>query len=162
MFETYYFILGIFNNIFLISIFLTVRFSETSRLKALGIAYLSLAVPAIYFIFIALKLDMPVQYVIFLCIFTAFLLLEGLYEFILKVPFRSNWKLLTPYLMLYWSMNYGFVVMSWKNSVLQGSIMLVFFIVQLIANILSHTKNKESSRAKMRTISSDSRANRSR
>lgn len=140
MFETYYFILGIFNNVFLIFIFLAVRFSEASRLKAMGMAYLSLAVPAIYCIFIALQLDMPVQYVIFLCIFIAFLLLEGLYEYILKVPFRSNWKLLTPYLMLYWSMNYGFVVMSWKNSALQGGIMLGLFSVQLTANILSHTK----------------------
>ena len=142
MFENYYFILGVVNNIFLISIFLTVKFWGTSKVKVMGIAYLSLAAPSIYGVFIAQQLDMPAGYSIFLGIFTAFLLLEGLYEYVLKVPFRNNWKLLVPYLMLYWSMNYGFVVMSWENSVGQGRIMLGLFIVQLIANILSHTKKK--------------------
>jgi len=60
----------------------------------------------------------------------------------LKVPFRKNWKLLVPFLILYWSMNYGFIVMSWKNSALQGGIILGLFVLQLSANLLSHTKKR--------------------
>jgi hypothetical protein len=104
---------------------------------------LALAVPAVIGIVLAKLQQKPVQYTIFLCIFLAFLMLEGIYEFVLKVSFRENWKLLTPYLMLYWSMNYGFIVMTWKHSKLQGGILLVLFIIQIIANIRSHTKEKK-------------------
>jgi len=142
MFEYFYFILGILNNILLISIFLIVKFSEMSKLRVIGIVYMFLSVPAIFGIFIALQQDKPVQYVVFLFIFIAFLILEGIYDYILKIPFRKNWKLLIPFLILYWSMNYGFVVMVWKNSVVQGGIMLGLFIIQLIANIISHTKKR--------------------
>ena len=140
MFETYYFILGIINNLILISIFLSVRYSKMSKVRGLGIAYLILSIPAIYGIFMVQQLQKPVQYSIFLGIFVAFLLLEGIYDFILKVSFRNNWKLLVPYLPLYWSMNYGFIVMTWKTSTVQGSILLGLFIIQLIANLGSHKK----------------------
>jgi hypothetical protein len=143
MFEIFYFILGIVNNFFLIAIFLFAKFSKISILKGLGIAYIWLVFPSTYAIFIAQQLHKPVQYSIFLGIFIAFLLLEGLYEYILKLPFRKNWKLLTPYLMLYWSMNYGFVVMAWKNSVYQGSVILGLFIIQLVANLASHVKKEQ-------------------
>jgi uncharacterized membrane protein len=140
MFENYYFVLGIINNLLLISIFLIVKFSIPSKLKGVGIAYLALIISAIFGIVIAQQQNKPIQYSIFLGIFIAFLLLEGIYEFLLKLSFRSNWKLLTPYLMLYWATNYGFIVMSWKNSVVQGRIMLGLFTIQLFANIISHTK----------------------
>lgn len=142
MFENYYFILGIVNSVLLILIFLMAKFSKMSQLKVIGRAYLFLAAPAIYEIFIAQQQNKPVQYSIFLGIFIAFILLEGFYDFILKISFRENWKLLTPYLMLYWSMNYGFIIMSWKHSVTQGGIMLGLFIVQIIANMISHTNKR--------------------
>ncbi len=144
MYETYYFILGIINNLFLISIFIMVKFSKMSKFKVLGIAYLLLVFPSIYGIIVALQQHKPVQYVIFLSIFIAFLILEGIYDYILKVPFRKNWKLLVPYLTLYWSMNYGFIVMAWKNSLVQGYILLGLFALQLTANLISHTKKRGS------------------
>jgi hypothetical protein len=145
MFETWYFMLGILNNLFLISIFMIVRFSKISKLNPVGKAYLLLSVPAIYLIFEALKQEKPIQYVIFLMIFLAFLALDWLYDFALKVSFRKNWKLLLPYLILYWSMNYGFMVMAWKHSAVQGMVILGLFIMQLTTNILSHTKKAENS-----------------
>lgn len=148
MFENYYFILGIINSVLLISIFLLAKFSDRSKLKAVGAAYLLLAIPAIYGIMIAQQQQKPVQYSIFLGIFIAFIMLEGLYDFVLKVSFRDNfrknWKRLAPYLVLYWSMNYGFIVMTWSHSVVQGGIMLGLFIVQLSANMISHKKNDKS------------------
>jgi uncharacterized membrane protein len=142
MFENYYFVLGILNNLLLITIFLIVKFLKPLKLRIVGLAYIALSIPSIYGIVIAQLQNKPVQYSIFLSIFLAFLLLEGIYEYLLRISFRNNWKLLTPYLMLYWATNYGFIVMSWKNSVVQGRIMLGLFIVQLFANIISHTKNE--------------------
>lgn len=144
MFECCYFVLGVLNNLLLISVFLTVRFFKMMKMKYLAITYLLLGFPAAALIIASVSLNKPVQYSIFLGIFIAFLLLEGLYEYILKMQFRKNWKLLIPYLALYWSMNYGFIVMTWKTSAVQGGIMLGLFVLQLTANILSHTKRKDS------------------
>jgi len=67
-----------------------------------------------------------------------YLALEWVYDYILKIPFRQNWKLLTPYLLLYYAMNYGFIVMVWKTSLTGGIIMLSLSIIQIIANIITH------------------------
>lgn len=143
MFETFYFLLGIVNSLLLISIFLLVRYAKAAQVAVAGKVYLALAIPAVIGIVLAQQQQKPTQYTIFLRIFLAFLMLEGIYDFVLKVSFRENWKLLTPYLMLYWSMNYGFIVMTWKHSKLQGGILLDLFIIQTIANIRSHTKEKK-------------------
>ena len=141
MFETFYFLLGIVNSLLLITIFLLVRYAKVTQVAVAGKVYLVLAVPAVIGIVLAQQQHKPVQYTIFLGIFLAFLMLEGIYDFVLKVSFRENWKLLTPYLMLYWSMNYGFIVMTWKHSRLQGAILLGLFIIQIIANIRSHKRD---------------------
>ena len=143
MFETFYFLLGVVNSLLLISIFLLVRYAKAAQVAVTGKVYLALAIPAVIGIVLAQQQQKPTQYTIFLRIFLAFLMLEGIYDFVLKVSFRENWKLLTPYLMLYWSMNYGFIVMTWKHSKLQGGILLDLFIIQTIANIRSHTKEKK-------------------
>ena len=143
MFETFYFLLGVVNSLLLISIFLLVRYAKAAQVAVAGKVHLALAIPAVIGIVLAQQQQKPTQYTIFLRIFLAFLMLEGIYDFVLKVSFRENWKLLTPYLMLYWSMNYGFIVMTWKHSKLQGGILLDLFIIQIIANIRSHTKEKK-------------------
>lgn len=143
MFETFYFLIGVVNSLLLMAIFLLVRYAKAAQVAVAGKVYLALAIPAVIGIVLAQQQQKPTQYTIFLGIFLAFLVLEGIYDFVLKVSFRENWKLLTPYLMLYWSMNYGFIVMTWKHSKLQGGILLVLFIIQIIANIRSHTKEKK-------------------
>jgi len=120
MLEELFFILGLVNNLFLIFIFL-IRKDKMVLLKRIGWVYLLLAIPAVYGIFLVSQEQKAVHYSIFLGIFLAFLALEGLYDHILKITFRNNWKLLTPYLVLYYAMNYGFVVMVWKTSLPEGS-----------------------------------------
>jgi hypothetical protein len=138
MLEELFFILGFVNNLFLIFIFL-IRKDKMVLLKRFGWVYLLLAIPAVYGILLVIQENKTVQYTIFLGIFLAFLALEGLYDYILKIPFRNNWKLLTPYLVLYYAMNYGFIVMVWKNSLPRGLSILSLFIIQIIVNICTHS-----------------------
>jgi len=137
MLELFFFILGLVNNIFLIFIFL-IRKNRMDTLQRIGWVYLLLAIPAAYGIFLVIQEQKAMQYSIFLGIFLAYLALEWMYDFVLKIPFRQNWKLLTPYLCLYYAMNYGFVVMVWKTSLLGGIVMLALFIIQIIVNISTH------------------------
>jgi hypothetical protein len=141
MLEEFFFILGIVNSIFLIFIFL-IRKSKFTLLQRIGWVYMLLAIPAVYGIILVVQEQQTVRYTIFLGIFLAFLLLEGLYDYVLKINFRENWrknwKWVVPYLCLYYAMNYGFVVMPWKTSLTWGLIMLGLFIIQIITNLRTH------------------------
>ena len=142
MLEPLFFTLGLLNNGFLIFIFL-IRKNHLALLQKIGWVYFFLAIPAIYAIFLVQQEQKTQRYTIFLGIFLAFLAIEALYDWILKLPFREkmDWKLLAPYVALYISMNYGFVVMVWKYySVTGGIIMLGLFVIQIIANIVSHPR----------------------
>jgi hypothetical protein len=70
--------------------------------------------------------------------------LEWIYDFALKISFRENWgknwMWLAPYLSFYYAMNYGFVVMPWKTSVVWGITMAGLFIIQIVMNLRSHPK----------------------
>ncbi len=138
--EPFYFALGLVNSGFLIFIFL-IRKNHLDLLQRIGWGYLLLAIPAIYAIILVQQEHKSQRYTTFLGIFLAFLAIEALYDWILKIPFRQtmNWKQLVPYVVLYMSMNYGFVVMTWKSySVPHGMILLVLFVIQIIANIAMH------------------------
>jgi len=142
MLEPFFFALGLVNNVFLIFIFL-IRENHLDLLQRIGWLYFLLAIPAIYALFLVQKEKKTPRYTIFLVIFLAFLVIEALYDLILKIPFREtmDWKQLVPYVALYISMNYGFVVMTWKYySVIGGIILLGLFVVQIIANIVTHPR----------------------
>ena len=143
MTELLFFVLGVINSICLIFIFL-IRKDRLDLLQRLGRYYFILAVPALYSIFLVLNESKDVRYIIFLVIFLAFLFIEWLFDYRVKINFRENWirnwKWSVPYLGLYYAINYGFVVMPWKTNIVWGLIMLCLFVVQIIANIRSHPK----------------------
>ena len=142
MLEPFFFTLGLVNSGFLIFIFL-IRKNHLALLQKIGWLYFLLAIPAIYAIILVQQEQKTPRYTIFLVIFLTFLAIEGLYDWILKIPFREtmDWKQLAPYVALYISMNYGFVLMTWKYySVIGGIILLGLFIIQIIANIITHSQ----------------------
>ena len=143
MLEVFFFILGVVNSVLLIFIFL-IRKNRLALLQRIGWIYILLAIPAVFGIILVVQEQKTVRYSIFLGIFLVFLLLEWLYDYVLKINFRENWsknwKLLAPYLGFYYAMNYGFVVMPWKTSLVWGVIMAGLFIIQIIANLRSHPK----------------------
>jgi len=143
MLATYFFVLGVVNSLSLILLFL-VRKRRLDLVNRFGRIYFLLAIPAAYGLFLAQQGDHTGQYTVFLGIFLAFLFVEWLFDYALKINFRENWgknwKWMVPYLALYYAMNYGFVVMPWQTSLAWGLTMLGLFIVQIIANLRSHPK----------------------
>jgi hypothetical protein len=142
MLEPLFFTLGLVNNGFLILIFL-IRKNHLALVRQVGWVYFLLAIPALYGILLVQQEHKTARYTIFLGIFLAFLAVEALYDWILQTPFREtmDWKQLVPYVALYISMNYGFVVMVWKYySVMGGIVLLGLFVIQLIANVASHPR----------------------
>ena len=140
MFETVFFTLGLVNSIALIAIF-ALRGRRLDLIQRFGWLYLLLAIPAVYALVLAQQADETVRYTVFLVIFLAFLAIEALYDWVLKIPFREkmDWRQLVPYVALYISSNYGFVVMTWRyDSTARGILLLVLFVVQILANFLTH------------------------
>jgi hypothetical protein len=138
------FILGLLNNLFLISIFYARRRQRFDVVRSLGVYYLLLSVPAIAGVVLALVEPSPVWYVTFLVIFIVYLGIEALYDRILKLEWRTNWranwKYQVPYLVLYYASNYGLVVMNWNENLISGILMVVLFALQIVMNILTHPK----------------------
>ena len=89
MLEPVFFALGLFNNLFLIFIFL-IRKKRLALLYKVGWLYLLLAIPAIYALILVQQEQKSDRYTIFLAIFLAFLAIEALYDYILKIPFREK------------------------------------------------------------------------
>ena len=142
MLEPLFFSLSLLNNMFLIVVFL-IRKNHIAQLNKIAWAYFLLAIPAIFALILVQQEDKSERYTIFLAIFLAFLAIEALYDWILKIPFREkmDWKQLVPYVALYISMNYGFVVMVWKyDSLVRGVVLLGLFIIQLVTNMISHPR----------------------
>jgi hypothetical protein len=141
------FALALINSALLIAIFIarkiappqrTAKGHATTRMdmvSVLGYMYLTLAIPAAATLAIY---PMPTVYTIFLIIFLAYLVLECLFDFVLKVDFRRSWKLLVPYLALYYAMNYGFFVMTYRGSATNGIIVLILTLLQVAVNLWSH------------------------
>jgi len=144
MLEPLFFILGLINNLFLIVIFLIRKTKNMTLMGKVGRLYFLLAIPAVFEIYLVIHGHQSVRYTIFLAIFLAYLFLEALFDHILKIDFRSNWKLLVPYLALYYAMLYGFMIMVWKYiSLTAGIIMLVLTIIQIAVNLMTHQKRRE-------------------
>ncbi len=142
MLKPFYFVLGLVNNILLIIIF-SLRSKNLALLGKVGWLYFLLAIPALYAIYLVQREQKTSRYTVFLVIFLAFLLIEALYDWILKIPFREtmDWRLLVPYVALYISMNYGFVVMVWKyDSRIRGMVLLGLLVVQIILNMVTHPR----------------------
>lgn len=141
MLEPLFFSVGVVNGVALTVIFV-LRERRLDLVRQFGYLYLLLAIPAAYGIVLVLQEEKPAQYAIFLSIFLAFLAIEALYDWVLKIPFREHmdWRMLVPYVALYVSSSYGFVVMVWKESVQGGLLMLVLTVVQIIANALTHPR----------------------
>lgn len=141
MVEPLFLALGIANNLALLAVFV-VRARRLDLLERFGWLYLLLAVPAVWCLVLAHQEHAPVQYTVFLAIYLAFLAVEGLYDWVLRIPFREHvdWRLLGPYVALYVSSCYGFVVMVWKESPAAGAVVLALTVAQLLANALTHPR----------------------
>ncbi len=137
--QLFIFILAIVNNLLLTFVFIARKRKSLKLVSRLGAFYIALILPAA---FLLIAFDLPQTHIIFLCIFIVYLALECLFDFILKIDFRSNWKLLVPYIALYYASAYGFIIMTWQYSLFQGIVIVVLTVLQITANIISHDKKK--------------------
>ncbi|TFH31347.1 MAG: hypothetical protein E4G98_00240 [Promethearchaeota archaeon] len=137
MFFLFSSILGISCNLIFIVIFY-IRKKHLDWLEKYGKYSFLLLLPAVASLIVGIIEKVPSTNYVFLGIFFLYMGLEFVYEFWLKIDFRHNWKLATPYILLYYMMNYGLVMMPWAFSLTMGGILLGLMIIQYIVNFWSH------------------------
>lgn len=136
----FFFFLGLVSSVCLIIGFV-LRRRRLDLVQRFGWLYLGLALPAMYGFVLAQQEGSRGEYAIFLAIFLTFLAVEGLYDWVLRLPFREtmDWRLLLPYVELYVASSYGFMVMPWRfYSIAAGLVMLVLTVVQFSAHVMTH------------------------
>jgi len=137
---------GLLHNILLILIFF-LRFKgfekNKDKIQKIGYFYLGLTPFAIIVWILSVMNERPSSNGIFCAIFLIYIGLEALFDFILKIDFRSIWYLAIPYICLYYIVNYGIAVMIWAESQPWGIAILVLWLIQLIVNLISHREPKE-------------------
>jgi hypothetical protein len=141
MFVELAFILGLVHNLLLICIFYSRGIKNENLLRKFGLAYLILIIPlAIISLILSIFEGKESWNTAYLAVVLVYLGFEVLLDWVLKKEFRSNWKVLIPYLALYFFANYALVMIVWKSNLTLGIILLALYIIQLIVNIFSHNK----------------------
>ncbi len=138
MLEDLFFAPGLINGLFLIGIFIIRGTRGIDLLRRVGPFYLLLAIPAVLGLYLTIQEQKAWEYAFFLCVFVVYLAVEGLFDFVWKIPFREDWKPLVPYLALYFVMNYGFVAMVWETSLTEGLLLGALFAIQIVVNAMTH------------------------
>lgn len=136
--------LALVHNILLITMFILrkrVVDDDYSRLNRVGIPYsLSTVILSMSCLILSYVLGEDYRTLGFLWVFIGYIGFEILLEYIMKIDFRNNWKLLVPYLVLYYMANYSAVMLVWDRNVPFGVVILVLFICQIVVNAWSHKK----------------------
>ena len=133
------FVLGLVHNLLLICVFYLAGIKNKVLLKKFGLTYLIIVIP-LCLINLVLSFTESKEYLtsLFLVIVLVYLCFEVTLDWVLKKDFRKDWRLLTPYLMLYFFANYALVIIVWKSNLTFGAILLTLYITQLIFNAFSH------------------------
>jgi hypothetical protein len=96
-------------NVFLIALFIA-RLSKKPRIEHwLGIVIILNAVPLLYLFVKAFSFKRPVLYFIQIGLMIAYLIVELILDYILKVDFRQNLRIVIPYIMLFFSGTGGMI-----------------------------------------------------
>ena len=136
------FSISLIANLVLITVFIVRKKEDYHLVQRIGYFLLIPGALAVIGIIMIINQGLDGRLAWFLGFFLAFLTIELLFDYILKIDFRNNWKPLVPYLILYYMANYSLTMMNWLFSVTRGIIILILFIIQIITNAWSHPKTK--------------------
>lgn len=110
MFVEFAFVLGLLHNLLLTGVFYSRCVKNENLIRKFGLSYLILVIPlSIISLILSIIEGEESLYTIFLTVVLIYLLIELLFDWVLKIDFRHNWKLLIPYLALYYFANYALV-----------------------------------------------------
>jgi hypothetical protein len=124
-------------NLFIIGVYIAQKLGKSGLVRKFGIALLCLTIPFLVVFISFLITGKPTwQYLVFLAIF-AYMFLEWLWDYRMKIDFRSQPKLHIPYIILFYIVLFGNISIAFTISDLWGWIISVSFWLLLAALIVT-------------------------
>jgi hypothetical protein len=106
-------------------------------MKIFGILVILLAIPWTLVFIYYLLIGKELWILIIMIIIFAYLFVELLLDFVLKIDFRHNWKMHVPYIILFYVVSFGIIGISFSIDAILGWIVTIAFWAELVAVIYS-------------------------
>jgi hypothetical protein len=124
-------------NLFIIGVYIAQKLGKAGLVHKFGIALLCLTIPFLVVFISFLITGKPAwQYLVFLAIFV-YMFLEWLWDYRMKIDFRSQPKLHIPYIILFYFVLFGNLRIAFTISPTWGWIISVSFWLLLAALIVT-------------------------
>ncbi|MCF8261875.1 MAG: hypothetical protein K9J12_13935 [Melioribacteraceae bacterium] len=136
-------IVAIINNLLLIGIFIA-RIYKKERIEYwLGLIFILTIIPLLIMFINALAANRPFLYFLQLGLIIVFVILELLLDYILKIDFRHDFKIVIPYLILFYASFGGMIGIATYAGKLWSVLAIIGFLVMTAISLLMHFKTNE-------------------
>ncbi len=129
-------------NIKIILIFLA-RYRGPEGLEhKIGYLVIACIIPLIIILINYLLIGKDLWILIYLIIIISFLIFEMILDYILKLNFRRNLKIVVPYTLFYYVAFWGLLAISFVIDLVFGFIVFSIFMLSVVVTIYTHKKEK--------------------
>lgn len=134
-------------NVFIIVVYIAQKLGKAGLVRKFGIAVLVLTIPFLVVFISYLIMGKPTwEYLVFLAIFV-YMFLEWLWDYRMKIDFRSKPKLHISYIILFYIVLFGNIRIAFTISATWGWIISISFWLLLAALIVSLVPVRKQNRA---------------
>ena len=143
LFDCIFIFTAILLNVLIILIFLA-RIKGLERTEHLfGYIVISCIVPLSIVLINYILIGADLWIIIYIIIIISFLIVEMVLDYLLKLDFRTNLKIVVPYTIFYYIAFWGLLAISFVIDLVIGFIVFAVFAVSLIVTIYTHKKDKD-------------------
>jgi hypothetical protein len=141
-FDGLFLFIAIALNIKIILIFLA-RYRGLEGLEhKIGYFVLACIIPLIIILINYILLGKELWIIIYIIIIISFLTFEMILDYILKLNFRTNLKIVVPYTLFYYVAFWGLLAISFVINLAIGFIIFGIFMLSVVVTIYTHKKEK--------------------
>jgi len=142
-FDGMFLFIAIFLNIMIIIIFL-LRYRGSEGLEhKIGYLVIVCIFPLTIILINYIWIGIDLWIVIYLVIIIIFLIFETILDYILKINFRTNPKIVGPYILFYYIAFWGLLAISFVIDLMIGFIVFSIFMISVGVTIYTHKKEKD-------------------
>jgi hypothetical protein len=142
-FDGMFLFIAILLNVFIIVIFL-LRFRGLEELEhKFGYLVIACAFPLVIILINYIWISIDLWIVIYIVIIISFLFVETILDYILKVNFRTNPKIVGLYILFYYISFWGLLAISFVIDLVIGFVVFGLFMISVGVTIYTHKKEKD-------------------
>jgi len=142
-FDGLFLFIAILMNFLVIAIFILRKKGFEQLEHKIGYIVISCAIPLFIIILNYILIGKELWIIIYIIIMISFLMIEMVLDYILKIDFRTNLKIVVPYVIIYYIAFWGLLAISFVINLIAGFIVFGVFILNLISTIYAHKSDKE-------------------